>query len=436
VTRGAALAVALGLLIALVPARGSAAEALRLRASAPDAGRIALRIHAQPGVELTVRDELTARQRTLTPSGADTVLRRFARWSCASSTRRFTATQAGPDGAPVTATAEIRTPSCARRLRLAAPRAARAPLRGEARLVDRWRLGNVGVRFCVRPPGARERCRSVRVRSGQRRRVVRFRAVRPGAYLLSAATAHQRVRRTMVARPPGGRLRILATGDSMIQVVDSFIGRAAGSRRAVLRSDARVSTGISKPSLLDWRVHAREQAARIRPDATVMFIGANDGFRMGGADCCGAAWVAEYAGRARQMMRAYARHGRARVYWLLLPAPRAGFFREAFPAVNAALRRAAQGLRDDVRLIELDEVFTPGGRYRGSMEIDGKRVRVRQRDGVHLNATGAALAARLVTRALRRDRMLPSRSAARAGRGPPRATRTSRAAGPATDTRG
>ena len=38
------------------------------------------------------------------------------------------------------------------------------------------------------------------------------------------------------------------------------------------------------------------------------------------------------------MMRAYARGGRGRVYWLLLPAPRDGFFRETFPAVNAALR--------------------------------------------------------------------------------------------------
>jgi hypothetical protein len=40
------------------------------------------------------------------------------------------------------------------------------------------------------------------------------------------------------------------------------------------------------------------------------------------------------------------------------------------------------------------------------MRIDGKRVRVRQSDGVHLNTTGAGLAARLVVEAIRRDRML------------------------------
>ena len=407
----AALGLAVAALAAFEVAPGgverAAADTLSLRASAREAGQIALRVRAQPGVELSVRDELTGKQRALTPSAPLTVLKRFATWSCDASARRFTATQAAPGGSPVTATAEVRTPTCAHRLRMVGPRVVRAPVGGAAHFFDGWHLGNVDVRFCVRAPGARHSCRSVRVRPGGRKTTVRFRAARPGAYLLTASTPQQRMRRTMRANPPSGRLRILATGDSMIQVLDSFMRERAGSRRAVVRSDARISTGLSKPSLLDWRAHAREQVAGIRPDATVMFIGANDGFSMAGAECCGAPWIAEYARRARAMMRTYARGGRARVYWLLLPAPRRGFFRESFPAVNAALRTAAQGLEDDVRLIELDEVFTPGGRYRSSMQIDGKRVRVRQSDGVHLNATGAAFAARLVIRALRRDGMLP-----------------------------
>jgi hypothetical protein len=128
---------------------------------------------------------------------------------------------------------------------------------------------------------------------------------------------------------------------------------------------------------------------------------------MGDAPCCGAPWVAEYAKRARAMMRSYARGGRARIYWLLLPAARSGIFRETFPAVNAGIRRAAAGLADDVRLVELDEFFTPGGRFRSSMKVGGKLVRVRQEDGVHLNVAGAELAAGQVARAMRRDRLLP-----------------------------
>jgi hypothetical protein len=106
------------------------------------------------------------------------------------------------------------------------------------------------------------------------------------------------------------------------------------------------------------------------------------------------------------MMRTYARGGRGRVYWLLLPAPRGGNFRKVYFAVNAALRRAARGLEDDVRIVDLVEVFTPGWRYRDSMTIGGRTVRVRQSDGVHLNTTGASLAATLVIRAMRRDRIL------------------------------
>ena len=393
--RAAALPLTLGLLLAIAPA----AHALSLRATAHEPGQIALRLQAQPGVELTVRDELTGETRMLTPSAEETVLRRFATWSCASSVRGFTATQGAN-----TATAQVRTPTCARRMTLAAPGRSAAPRGVAVRLRDRWRLGDFAVRFCVRPPGASKRCRSVQMPSGRQARVVRFRALRPGSYELTAEMPYQRLRRTLRARPPGGRLRILATGDSMIQIVDSFMRERA--RPATLRSDARVSTGISKPALLDWRKHAREQVAGIHPDVTVMFLGANDGFPMAGVDCCGTPWIAEYARRVRDMMRTYARGGRGRVYWLLLPAARGGLFRETFPAVNAALRLAATGLEDDVRLIELDEVFTPGGRYRKSMRIDGKRVRVRQSDGVHLNTTGAELAARLVVRAIKRDRML------------------------------
>ena len=105
-------------------------------------------------------------------------------------------------------------------------------------------------------------------------------------------------------------------------------------------------------------------------------------------------------------MKAYGRGGRTRVYWLTLPTPRGGFFRETFPAVNAAIRRAAARSRRDVAVIDLVDVFTPGGRYRDSMRIGDRVVRVRQGDGVHLNTAGASLAAAVIIRTLRRERIL------------------------------
>lgn len=390
------LGLAAGLLL-VAPA--SAEHKLELSVSTPETGYIELLLHSRPGVPVTIAED-GGTPRTITPAAADTELKRFAAWRCDDRTRRFSATQPGVDGLPVTVSAELRTPSCAHRLALSAPRRVHAGRMVGIRLRDRWRLGGVSARVCVRAPGERARCRE------RRPGLVPYRALRPGVHRISLRTPWQRVRRTMRAANPGGRLTVLATGDSMIQIIDSFMKLRIGSGRVRVRSDARISTGISKPSLLDWGVHSKQQANRLRPDVTVMFIGANDGFPMAGADCCGAPWIAEYARRARRMMRVYARGGRGRVYWLLLPMPRGASFRTVYVAVNAALRRAGRGLDDDVRLIDLARVFTPGGHYRDAMKIGGKTVRVRQADGVHLNRTGASLAATLVIRALRRDRIL------------------------------
>jgi uncharacterized protein len=209
-----------------------------------------------------------------------------------------------------------------------------------------------------------------------------------------------------VAAVPG----VLATGDSMIQYVDIHLRRRLQGR-ATVRSDAHIGTGISKPALLDWPGFAKQQMARYAPRVTVIFLGANEGFPMRARSgrrvgCCGKAWSREYARRARSMMDTYARGGAAHVYWLQLPQARAGFFRRAFPAVNRGLRRAVRGRRAKVRLVALNKFFAPRGRYRDSMRYRGRVLRVRQRDGIHLSSAGAAIAARIVARAISRDRTL------------------------------
>ena len=401
--RRAALAAGLAAVFTGPAPAAHADHTFSLRADARETGYIRLHLHARAGVEVVIQGEGGARR--VIPERSNLRLERFARWSCKRRSRSFVATQAGVDGAPVSASAQVRTPSCAKRLALRAPRSVRAGRRQEVELRDRWGIGGIRARLCVRPPGEGRDCRRLRLRRDDRSRAVRVEALRPGGYRITARTPYQRMRRAMRAAPRGGRLRVLATGDSMIQIIDSYLQQRIGGRTRV-RSDAHISTGISKPSLLDWPAHARRRASGMRPDVTVMFLGANDGFPMGGAACCGRAWRLEYARRARGMMRTYARGGRGRVYWLLLPAPRGGNFRKVYFAVNAALRRAARGLEDDVRIVDLVEVFTPGWRYRDSMTIGGRTVRVRQSDGVHLNTTGASLAATLVIRAMRRDRIL------------------------------
>ncbi len=198
---------------------------------------------------------------------------------------------------------------------------------------------------------------------------------------------------------------VLVTGDSMSQPLDAELARAfakADAAAKVIR-DPHIGTGISQTDLLNWGSEAVAQVRADKPEAVVMFLGANEGFPLPVAgrdvDCCSSAWAAAYANRARQMMATYRRAGVARVYWLTLPAPRDPRRQTVGRAVNAAIKVAAQPWPGQVRVVDLDPPLTPGGRYRDAV---GGRL-VREHDGVHLNPAGARIALRAVLDRMRVD---------------------------------
>jgi lysophospholipase L1-like esterase len=211
-------------------------------------------------------------------------------------------------------------------------------------------------------------------------------------------------------KPPRHLDTLLVTGDSLAMPLDvETARRVADSDEDVdVQRDPHVGTGISKSGLLDWGKLSTEHVAERHPDAVVVFIGANEGFPIPGPDgsdidCCGPDWAAAYANRARRMMNTYRQGGSARVYWLTLPIPRDDDLAEVARTVNAAIEVAAQPFRAQVRVLDMTELFTPGGRYRDAMTLDGRKRIVRESDGIHLNATGAGLAAEKVLEAVRRD---------------------------------
>ena len=100
---------------------------------------------ATPGAALTVTDELTGAQRSLTGTAEPIVLSRFATWSCDGTTRRFSVRQDNPDGTNIVTGDEVETPSCAHRLVLEGAGRVRAAGTAVLRLRDRWRLGDWGA---------------------------------------------------------------------------------------------------------------------------------------------------------------------------------------------------------------------------------------------------------------------------------------------------
>jgi lysophospholipase L1-like esterase len=387
-------AIALAAVAATLAGAGAAqaqAPPLALTAEATEAGWITVRVAGAPGTRVTLAEAgQTVRGVTVRADGT-AVVRHLSPWRCDATTRTITAA-----AGPATVAATVTTPSCADRFVLRAPRTARAGRAATVRVTDRWRVGGTKTILCLRMRGRDVGCASAT--PAARARDVRLWPVRSGAAtitLTAPATPSQSV--ALRVRPRQRPLRVLAAGDSMMQVLDTTLGDRLP--RAVLHSDTHVSTGITKPSLLNWPAQARRVARAQRPDATVVFLGANDGFGLPGpggaqAPCCSEAWVDAYAARARSMMAAYSRAGAGRVYWLTLPVPRRAAFAQIFTGVNQALKRAAQAFPSTVRIVDLVPVISPGGRFRQAL---------RQADGVHLTPAGDKAAAALVVSAMRRD---------------------------------
>jgi len=204
---------------------------------------------------------------------------------------------------------------------------------------------------------------------------------------------------------------LLVTGDSMSVKLNTELYLRLHLHGVHVYSDAHYGGGISKDFVFDWPDEAVSITRKIKPDATIVFIGANEGFPLRGANgrkvaCCSTRWAAAYANRARQMLAAYRRGGAARVYWITVPALRDAQRTAIGRFINAAIAVAAQPWARQVRLIDGGAIFTPDG-YRDSMPVDGVDTVVREPDGMHLSDAGAHVLALAVGAGLAGDFVLP-----------------------------
>jgi hypothetical protein len=405
----AAVAVVLGPAVARADAPAPAPEVHFFAADTTESGVISLVFFGAEGAPVVYSERIGRRLQRLgtrtSAAGTPTKLENAVTWRCARLVRRFEATSPLPGGRRAAGTYSVRTPSCATRFTVGVPRHLAAGELGRIRVVDRWGNGGVSPQLCIRPPHAARDCRTLRLRRAVAVSTRPFRPAAAGRWRVELRIRGHPVRRSIAVGDAGRAAEappsVLATGDSMMQGIDSFLADELGDT-ATVRSDVRPGTGISKPGG-PWGRLPATQVKRLHPAATVVAIGAVDGFPMPAADgttqqCCGAGWTAEYARRVRSIMLSYRRRGRGRVIWLTLPIPKGP--RDVADAVNGAVVSAASGL-PRVSVLRLDQVFTPDG-FREVMPYRGRSVRVREADGIHLNIPGTAIAANLVAAELRK----------------------------------
>ena len=330
-----------------------------------------------------------------------------ASWSCQRRSRQFQAVAELPGGAVIAGTMGVRTPSCARRFDVQVTRRVAVGATARIRILDRWRIGAVHPRLCVTPPAGPRSCRTIAFAPAVAIATHRLRMTRPGRWHVDLRIRGFHVRSSVTAG--GGRLarvkalpRLLATGDSTMQSVDSFLEDELAGTFAV-RSDVRLGVGISRSPF--WPKLAITQTRRQRQSVTVMSVGAAiDGFPMttpGGQQvaCCERPWIDEYARRTRSIMQTYSRQARARVYWLTVVAPRRPDFARVASAINVAFLLAAAPLRS-VSVIRTDLIFSPNG-YQDTIRYRGRDIAVREPDGIHLNTSGTAIVAKVIAQAIR-----------------------------------
>ena len=392
---------------AQAPATGPAPAPLTkfFYADATQEGVISLFLDA-PGGRVVYFERIGARLQRLGATqaapGAQTIFREATAWSCVRLVRRFFAQGTLPDGTRVEGNTDLRTRSCADRFDIVVPRSAATGRVVRIRVVDRWGTGGITPTLCITPPQRSRSCDKLPFRRAVAIGTRRFRASDRGRWRIELRVAGHHARASVqvgggAAPPPPPNL--LATGDSTMQGLDSFLASELGDAFRV-RSEVQLGFGLSKTGA--FRDFARRPVKRVRPTTTVYTAGGTEGGTMPtpagvSAVCCDEPWVVEYTRRVRAMMAIYGQHARARVFWLTLPTPRAAAFVTA--AVNSAILRAAEGLRF-VTVVRMDKIFSPNG-YAEVIRYRGRDVRVRGDDGLHLTVAGTAIAASAVAKAIR-----------------------------------
>ena len=169
-------------------------------------------------------------------------------------------------------------------------------------------------------------------------------------------------------------LVVLAAGDSLTYNLSYGMQREFPPAQLQVHTDVSQGRGLSKPGF-DWPSHGREIVEQVKPDVVFLFLGGNEGFPLGGAECCTPEWTGAFAAKQRELLQAYGRGGRTRVYWLNLPAPgptRPGH-RTTWQAENLALLSLTTN--NEATMFDTSALLSPGFRFRRNIRCTASSAR-------------------------------------------------------------
>ena len=201
------------------------------------------------------------------------------------------------------------------------------------------------------------------------------------------------------------RLRVLVVGASvMTGPVGWELDKALRRAGFEFRREAKGNSGIARPDYFNWPEVAGELYRTFRPHATVVMFGGNDaqGLRMPRGTSPPwirwheDGWPSEYARRVAAFADVVAPNGEP-VFWLGLAAMRQKGFDDRSRKINRIVRHALEGRPRTFYVDTRSILGREGKRYVDHLVVDGKQMRIREPDGVHITVGGGrVLASRVI----------------------------------------
>jgi hypothetical protein len=226
----------------------------------------------------------------------------------------------------------------------------------------------------------------------------------PLASVVSAPTTVPSVARPVLRAPAAGApLRVYIGGDSIVRDAgDAFLQIAGASPLFDITLHYENATGLTRPDFFDWPAALADDMAADRPEVAFILFGGNDsqgivtpdGQTYSGPSDPG--WRAEYARRVGGVMDILRADDRI-VFWIGLPPMREDGFDGRAEVMNTIYRQEAER-RPWMSYVDTHPIFGDenGSYVERKPDRDGDPVGLRQKDGVHLSAPGAARLARVL----------------------------------------
>lgn len=192
--------------------------------------------------------------------------------------------------------------------------------------------------------------------------------------------------------------KISILGDSMIAggfglYLEQALEKESGF---VVARRGKSSTGLARPDFFDWIAQGRRERETEKPDALVVMFGGNDGQGLWMGKKAPSKWIRyqeeswdpEYRRRINAFADAVTLGGETLI-WIGMPVMRPSKLHARVGHMND-LFRAEMAIRPRAHFVDIWPLLADShGKYNDHVKIDGKKVRVRAQDGVHLSRRGA-----------------------------------------------